>query len=72
MRKSLGTLAILVILFGVIGSSRNWFSWERNQEGPNTEVRVKFDRAKIRADTQHAAEMARELGDNLEKKIKER
>ncbi len=72
MRKSLGTLALLVIVIGVIGASRNWFTLERNREGATTEVRMKIDREKIRTDTQQAAEIAREIGGNIEKKMDER
>ncbi len=72
MRKSLGTLALLLIVIGFIGVKRDWFTVEREREGVTTEVRVKINRDKIRTDTQHAAEIAREVGDNIEKKIDER
>ncbi len=72
MRKSLGTLALLAIVIGIVGASRDWFSVERNREGITTEVRVKINRDKIRTDTQQAAEIAREVGGNIEKKIDER
>ncbi len=72
MRKSLGTVALLVIVIGVIGASRDWFTVERDREGTTTEVHLRIDRDKIRTDTQQAAEIARELGDNIEKKIDER
>ena len=72
MRKSLGTLALIVIIVGVIGIQRNWFALEREREGTKTEVHLRIDRDKIRTDTRQAAEVARELGDNIERKVDER
>ena len=72
MRKSLGTLALILIVVGVIGANRNWFALEREREGTTTEVHLRIDRDKIREDTQQAAEVAREIGSNVEKKVAER
>ena len=72
MRKTLGTLALIVIVVAVIGMHRDWFTLERQREGATTDVHLRIDRDKIRTDTRHAAEVAREFGDNLEHKIEER
>ena len=72
MRKTLGTLALIVIVVAVIGMQRDWFTLEREREGTTTEVHLRIDRDKIRTDTKHAAQVARELGDNIEQKIEER
>ena len=72
MRKFLGTLALLAIVIGVIGFSRNWFSLEKSDQGKNTEVQLLINREKIRTDTRQAADIARELGENLERKIEQR
>ena len=70
MRKSLGTLALILIVIGVIGANREWFTLERTREGTTTEVQLRIDRAKIRNDTRQAAEKARELGGSLEEHSK--
>ncbi len=72
MRKSLGTLAMILIVIGVIGVQRNWFTVEREGEGNTTEVHLRIDREKIRTDTRQAAEVARGMGDHLEQEIAER
>jgi hypothetical protein len=72
MRKSLGTLALILIVIAVIGANRDWFSLERQREGNTTEVQLRIDRQKIRTDTRQAAEAARELGENIEVKVAER
>lgn len=71
MRKSLGTLALILIVIGVIGAKRNWFSLQREREGTTTEVHLRIDREKIRSDTRSAAEVAREIGSNLEAKVEQ-
>ena len=71
MRKSLGTLTLILIVVGVIGAHRDWFSLQREGDGPTTEVQLRIDREKIRSDTRQAAEMARELGDNFEREAEQ-
>ena len=71
MRKSLGTLALIVLVLGAVGLHRNWFALQREREGTTTEVRLRIDRSKIRTDTRQAAEFARELGSNVEIRVKE-
>jgi hypothetical protein len=71
MRKSLGTLALILIIVAVIGISRDWFDLERRAEGETTEVQLRIDRERIRSDTRKAAEAAREFGDNLNRKLDE-
>lgn len=71
MRKSLGTLALIVLVIGGIGLYRDWFALQRDREGTTTELRLKIDRSKIRTDTRHAAEVARELSDNVEIRVKD-
>ena len=71
MRKSLGTLALIVLVIGAVGLHRNWFALQREREGTTTEVRLRIDRSKIRTDTRQAAEFARELGSNVEIRVKE-
>jgi hypothetical protein len=72
VRKLLGTLVLLAIVLVIIGSSRNWFTVNRRDEGTQTEVQVLINREKIREDTRSAAEMARGLGENLEKRFDQR
>ena len=72
MRKTLGTLALILIVVGVIGANRDWFDLEREGDGDNTELHLKIDREKIRKDTRNAAEVARELGSNIETKVEHR
>lgn len=72
MRKSLGTLVIILIVVGVIGAKRDWFTLEREREGTETEVHLRIHREKIRTDTRQAADVARELGDNIDEKVEER
>ena len=67
MRKSLGTLTLVLIVVGVIGTHRGWFELQRQGAGPTTEVQLRIDREKIRNDTRQAAEAAREFGDNFER-----
>jgi hypothetical protein len=71
MRKFLGTLVLLAIVVGVIGASRDWFLLERRTDGSNTEVHLHIDRDRIRSDTKNAAEAAKEIGQNIEKKFDE-
>jgi len=71
MRKSLGTLALILIILAVIGANRDWFSVQRAGEGKKREVHLSIDREKIRSDTRQAAEVARELGSNIEQKVQE-
>ncbi|MFO7902556.1 MAG: hypothetical protein ACQESR_07920 [Planctomycetota bacterium] len=71
MRKSLGTLALILLIFSLIGLYRDWFSLDREREGNTTEVQLRIDRAKIRDDTRHAAEVAREVGSNVEVRMKQ-
>ena len=72
MRKTLGTLALIIIVIGVIGARRDWFHLEREREGTTTEVHLRIDREKIREDTRQAADVAREFGDNLDDNIDKR
>jgi hypothetical protein len=72
MRKSLGTLALILIVIAVIGANRDWFQVQREGEGDTTEVHLRIDRQKIRDDTRSAAEVARELGSNIEISIEDR
>ena len=46
MRKLLGTAVLVLIVVGIIGVSRDWFSVERTQDGSNSEVRLHIDRDK--------------------------
>jgi hypothetical protein len=69
MRKLLGTLALLAILIGCIGLSRDWFTIQRQREGTETDLHVRIHRDRIRSDTRDAAEIARELGENIEKRL---
>ncbi|MFW6169004.1 MAG: hypothetical protein ACODAD_00840 [Planctomycetota bacterium] len=71
MRKSLGTLSLILLVFSLIGLYRNWFALDRQREGNTTEVHLRIDRAKIRDDTRQAAEVAREFGSNVEVRVKE-
>lgn len=71
MRKSLGTLALILLVITLIGLHRDWFDLDRKREGNTTEVHLRIDREKIRNDTREAAETARELGSNVEVKIKQ-
>jgi len=72
MRKLLGTAVLVLVVVGIIGVSRNWFSVERTQDGSNTEVRLHIDRDKIRQDREVATDAAREIGANIEKTLDER
>ncbi len=71
MRKSLGTLALILIVIGVIGLRRDWFSVERDRQGTETEVHLRIDREKIRNDTRKAAEAARDMGNDFERRMDE-
>ncbi len=71
MRKTLGTLALIVIVLAVIGANRDWFSLQREREGDTTELHLSIDRERIRNDTRQAAEAARELGENVEIRVAE-
>lgn len=72
MRKLLGTLVIVFLVLAIIGNSRGWFTVNRQDEGTQTELQVRINRERIREDTRQAAEMARGLGDNLERKFEPR
>lgn len=72
MRKFLGTLALLVILFAGVGIYRDWFSLSRVRDGEETEVHLQIHRDRIRKDTKGAAEAAREIGANVERKLSEK
>ena len=69
MRKSLGTLALILIIVAVIGAKRDWFTVQREREGTQTKVNLNIDREKIRTDTRKAADVAREIGSNIEHRI---
>jgi hypothetical protein len=72
MRKSLGTLALVAIVIAGIGVSRDWFTVQRDRGETETDVRVLIHRDRIRADTRDAAAIARELGENIERRIADR
>ncbi len=72
MRNLLGTLALLAIILAVVGFSRNWFAVSQKTAGSDTELHIQIDRARISKDTKNAAKVAREIKDNIEKKIVER
>jgi hypothetical protein len=69
MRKFLGTWALVLIVIACIGVHRDWFSLSRVREGSETEVHLQIHRDRIRNDTKGAAEAAREIGENLERKL---
>ena len=71
MRKFLGTLALLVIVIACVGIYRDWFSFSRVREGDDTQVHLQIHRDRIRKDTKGAAEAAREIGENFERKLTE-
>lgn len=72
MRKFLGTLALFVIVIACVGIYRDWFSLSRVRDGSETEVHLQIHRDRIRRDTKGAAEAAREIGENLERKMSEK
>ncbi len=69
MRKFLGTLALVVIVIAGVGVYRDWFTLSRERHGTETEVHLQIHRDRIRNDTKGAAETAREVRENLERKL---
>lgn len=72
MRNLLGTIFLLIIILAVVGYSRDWFSVSKETAGTETELHIQIDRQKIRKDTKNATQVAREIKDNIEKKIADR
>ncbi len=72
MRNLLGTLTLLAIIIGVVGFSRDWFVLSQQTEGKETEVHLRINRERIREDTKDAAMVAREVRENIEKKMADR
>lgn len=72
MRRVFGTVGLLVVFLVVVGLSRDWFTVQRDRQGSETEVHVRIHRDKIRSDTKGAAEIAKELGENIEKRFAEK
>jgi hypothetical protein len=69
MRKFLGTLAMIVIAIAVVGGMRSWFTVRKSDQGDSTEVQLLINREKIRTDTANARDIARELRENIGRKI---
>jgi hypothetical protein len=61
-----------VIAIALVGIYRDWFSLSRVREGDATEVHLQIHRERIRKDTKGAAEAAREIGENFERKLSEK
>ena len=72
MRKFLGTLAMVVIAIAVVGGMRSWFTVQKSDHGDSTEVHLLINREKIRTDTANARDIARELRENLGRKIEQK
>ncbi|MHB8973032.1 MAG: hypothetical protein ACYC3X_07050 [Pirellulaceae bacterium] len=72
MRKFLGTVAMIVIAIAVVGGMRNWFTVQKSDHGDSTEVHLLIDREKIRTDTAIARDIARELRENIGRKIEQK
>lgn len=72
MRNLLGTIFLLIIILAVVGYSRDWFSVSKETADTETELHIQIDRQKIRKDTKNATQVAREIKDNIEKKISDR
>ena len=72
MRK----LICLVLFLGVIGAGvgyfRGWYEVSRDAGPSKTNVNISFDKERIREDTHQAAEVAREIGDNIGQKLRDR
>ena len=71
MRKFLGTLVILFALLVMVGYVRGWFSISRESQDQELHLQLKIDRMKIRKDTRNAKEAAREIHDNIERRLDE-
>ncbi len=63
MRKFLGTLVILVILIGVVGYFRGWFSLSTENQPGVTNVELTIDKDKVKQDEQEVVRRAQQLGE---------
>ena len=69
MRKVLGTLVIVVLLFSAVGFYRGWFSVSKDDQPGETNVEIKIDKDRIKQDTEEATRKVRELGSDVEDRI---
>jgi len=67
MRKFLGFLVILVVVLGVVGFSRGWFTFASQKGAGGTNMELHIDDQKIKADVKGAGEKAKQGVQELEK-----
>jgi DNA polymerase III delta prime subunit len=72
MRKFLGTLAMVGLLIAVLGLFRGWFDVATHDDPSEINVEVTIDKDKIREDTKHAAEKAKEFSADIERRMDQR
>lgn len=61
MRKTLGTLVMILLVVACVGFYRGWFGVSTEDQPGETNVELRIDKAKIKQDAEAASEKAREL-----------
>jgi preprotein translocase subunit SecF len=67
MRKLLSFLVILVVVIGVVGFARGWFTFASQKGSGGTNMELHVDDQKIEADVKGAGEKAKQGLQSLEK-----
>lgn len=65
MRKLLGTLTLLLVVIGLVGFWRGWFTMSTNSEAEKTKIEVTIDRDAVKADTAKLRSGARDLSQKI-------
>ncbi len=66
MRKLLGTLMLGVIVLGVLGFFRGWFSVSTNTESDRTKIEVTIDRERVLQDTGRLKSSVKNLSERVQ------
>ena len=61
MRKTLGTLALLLFIVVGVGLYRGWFNFYAEDQPGETNVELRIDKDKIKQDAEAAQDKARKL-----------
>lgn len=65
MKKFLAVLVVLLIVVGVVGFYRGWFTVTREAQPEETNVNLKIDKEKIEEDKEAAANKFKEIRDDI-------
>lgn len=65
MRKFLGTLVIVLLVFAVVGFFRGWLSLSSGEADGKTKLEISIDKDQLKDDTSKLKDGARDLVDRI-------